>query len=164
MQVINNGQLYHRTRVMLLGAAERFARCLAGNARFVDVEVCKSNYTPSEECCWYVRFLPASETRQAELMADHHEARVTRAREQAGRYEFVLDDTGRFFHCLNLETGECREVTERSCSCEDFHYRGRQTGVFCKHIQALRENLSPVRGWKTATGDPVQEADPCLAR
>lgn len=150
MQVINNGQLYYRTQAMTLPQAERFARCIQGNPRFLDVAVCKSNYTPSEERCWYVRYLPTSPTRQAELVADHADARRERAQAQAARYEFVLDDTGRYFHCLNVESGEVHETTERCCSCADFHYRGRQTGVPCKHVVMLREALSTIRGWSDA--------------
>lgn len=158
MQVINDGRMCFRTRAMEAAQAERFAQCIQANPRFERADVCKSNYTPSETKCWYVRYLPRSADRQAEMVADFIRTRLDRAIARAADYEFVRDDSARFFHVVNKQTGETHQCTERSCDCGDHHYRGRQLGgAPCLHMLCLVMGLSPIRGWSDAA-NPAQRA------
>lgn len=145
MQVISKGAIFHRTQLLEAGPAERFARCLAANPLFDAVTVEESKTAKSERK-FFVRFQPASGGRQIALIQAQEQLREQRAQEQASQYLFVLDDSNRYFHCLNLESGQVYETTERSCSCPDHQYRGEAVGP-CKHIRLLRSRRAQVRGW-----------------
>lgn len=145
MQVISKGEIFHRTKLMEAARAERFARCLMANEHFAAVSVEESPTAKSAKRC-YVRYQPASDRRQADLVRGEMAARAQRAAEQAGNYLFVLDDSRRYFHCLNFESGEVYEVTERSCSCPDHTYRAAAVGA-CKHVRILRSGEALIRGW-----------------
>ncbi len=136
----------YRTKLMAQDRAERFARCLSGNPRFVNVAVTESSRARGA-AKWFVAYQPASEERQAELRQDAQDTRAERAQAQAENYLFVLDDTGRYFHCLNVTSGEVYETTEHSCSCPDATYGCRPAGIHCKHTTLLRSDRAHIRGW-----------------
>ncbi len=136
----------YRTKLMTADAAARFARCLSGNGRFAHVAVVESPLAKGEKR-HFIAYRPASEARQAELLQDAQDERLVRAALQGHRYEFVLDESGRYFHCLSLASGEVYQTTEHGCDCPDSTYRCQGAGIVCKHVHALREGFSPVRNW-----------------
>jgi len=75
-------------------------------------------------------------TRDEELSAMQRE-RIARAVEEGEKFAFVLDTSGRFFHCLNPESGQFHQVSARGCSCRDWQYRCGPRGLMCKHMTAL---------------------------
>jgi hypothetical protein len=135
--------LNHRTKLMERGAAERFAACIGGNARFANVSVVASQ----SEGKFFVTYQPASDHRYQELARAEVDSRRERAAAQAEGYEIVQEPEARFFYVLSVKSGEVYEATERSCNCPDYTYRGSRTGIPCKHQLMLREGLVPVRSW-----------------
>ena len=134
MEIIAQGQPAFRTRLMDADRAARFSRCLTANPRFANVAAVES---PRSAGRWFVQFQPASEERQAAILARQQTARQIRADREA--FVFVLDiDGGRpFCWCHSLASGEVYEVDEESCSCPDHVYRCKPAGLACKHQLAL---------------------------
>jgi SWIM zinc finger len=75
-------------------------------------------------------------THTAELNADiAQEARLTRA--LVTEFEWATDPASRAI-CTNPESGRTYLVTQTTCGCPDFQFRGSRTGAACKHIISLR--------------------------
>ncbi len=132
----------YRTKLLPLARAERFARCLAANGRFTNVQVQESNRTKSADKRHFVYYTPRSVERGWALRDEAQDARQKRAEEQAHRYQFVLSDSGRFYYTLNVETGEVYETTVHDCDCPDKAYNLRRTGLQCKHSLMLECRLA----------------------
>jgi predicted nucleic acid-binding Zn finger protein len=143
MLTLSSAGAGYRTKLMDRPTADRFAACLQANPRFTDVAVCESGRTQNPEVRWFVAYAPASETRQAALASSEQHKRLQTSLEEGSSYVFCLDQDGArpFFYCLNPRSGEVYEVTERTCTCPDFHYRCRHAGLHCKHQLALLNGL-----------------------
>ena len=145
MKSISKGTIAHRTKLMEQDQAERFAQCLLANTRFESVSV-ETSPTAKSERRFFVRYSPTSNLCQANLIREEMAARAQRAQDEQDHYLFVRDDSGRYFHTLNMLSGEVYETCHNSCSCADFHYRGSVVG-FCKHIRILRSGNAQIRRW-----------------
>lgn len=134
---------YYRTKLMDQARAEQFAKCLAANACFTQVNVVES---PRSAGKFFVAYLPTSEDRQAELVQHQIEGRAQRAAQEGCDYVFCKDEArGRTFHyCFNPKSGEVYETTRCSCSCPDFTFRGSKLGIPCKHMLALIGGLGSI--------------------
>ena len=162
----------YRTKCLPKLQAERFAKCLAANPRFIDVDITQSLKAKSERC-WFVTYRPVSEARQAAMVAMQQESREERALAEGANYVWCLDkDGGRPFYWLMGASGEVYEVDGqgRSCSCPDFVYRcaalkGTRNGLECKHITALRHGLGTVEEFRAGgcpqSGPTEPEPVPC---
>ena len=144
MQTISHRTVVYRTRCLPLEAAGRFARCLAANAQYTGVEIAESKRAKGE-ARWFVSYLPSRGERVEEMVAREQDKRELRALRQ--EFTFVQDQG--FVWCHSHGSGECYEVTAHSCTCADFHYRLKGTGIACKHILALAEarRQDAVRTW-----------------
>lgn len=133
----------HRTRLVNESRALSFAKMVAANADFTNVEV-KFSPTAKGERRFFVSYVPTNPQRAAALRSIAEDARDQRAQDQRENYLFVPDCFGRGFHdCVNLTTGESYEVSAHTCTCPDFHYRGSQQNppVPCKHMRMLALEL-----------------------
>lgn len=63
-------------------------------------------------------------------------AEARRQRAESADFEWSVWD-GRNI-CANTETNKAYVVTETSCTCPDWTYRGSKSGTACKHQVALR--------------------------
>jgi len=135
----NGGQF--RTKLMSLGQAEQFAKCLRANPRFVGVSVNFSTRA-KETANRFVTFLPTSDPSGQRILDRQQGARDQRAAEQIGNYTFLMDDSCRFYYCWNTVSGEVYETTTASCTCPDHEFRGRAAGVNCKHMTMLATHLA----------------------
>lgn len=131
----------HRTKLLPQARAESFAKCLAARGQATDVQVLESNRTRSLDCRHFVYWTPKSVARQWALLDQSQNERAQRAVEQAGQYEFVLSDCGRYHYCLSLKTGEVYETTVHGCDCPDATYNLHRTGLRCKHALMLEAHL-----------------------
>lgn len=132
-----------RSKPMDRDRAERFARCISANERFTEVFVQESKSAGK----FYVSYLPASQARQADMLATHQTERLQRALAEGDGYTFVLDDSRTFFWCLSV-SGEVYETTEHNCSCPDHTYRCSKAGLKCKHQLALLNGQGTFRSWQ----------------
>lgn len=136
-QSIIHGTCCHRTKSLPLPQAASFARCLRANGRFENVGLQESR-SPGK---FYVTFLPSSEERQIDLILAQTNARQERAETEGRSYCFVEDpDSTAFVHCLST-SGEVYSVSPFSCDCPDAAYRLKGSGIFCKHVHALRSAM-----------------------
>lgn len=132
MQVLSG---YRPRNLMTLAQAQRFEKMIAANGRFTDVQIRESGRTQSPERRWYVYYTPRSVERAKQLLADAQAQRDERAKQ--GEYEFQLSECGRFHHCHSLKSGKWYETTHAHCTCGDYQFRLRRTGLRCCHSAAL---------------------------
>jgi hypothetical protein len=132
---------YRTKGLMSQSRAERFARCLAANGRFSDVQVVESGRAKCADCAHYVYYTPRNVTRHKQILQDAQNSREARAREQRESYEFHLDESGLFYWCLNLRSLEVYETTVHGCDCPDATYNLSRTGIQCKHALMLQMQL-----------------------
>lgn len=161
MEILSRAGAGYRTRLMEAGPAERFARCLRGNAQYVGVQVRESR-TAKGPRRWFVAYFPADDARYSRLLQGHREERAARAAAEGAGFVFCADPSGRFEWCLS-RSGEVYEVTAHSCTCPDYHYRGAGSGVPCKHMLALRAGQGVRTAFRTTpdaeTARRIAESD-----
>lgn len=128
-----------RTRPMTETKAQTFAQCLAANPTFVNVDTIPSRSAGK----FVVVYQCASESRRAELLQGQQDARLVRAAEQAHGYVFVRGEG--FDWCFKLED-DCDpyQVSDRECTCRDFHWRCEENGLKCKHQQMRHHGFCEV--------------------
>jgi len=143
MTVLSRTGAAHRTKLMTQDRAERFARCIQANPRFVNVVVSES---PRSAGKFLVTFNTSSDETGEKIRQDAHTARLERALVDGKDFIFVADDGGEFIWCMST-SGETYEVTSASCTCPDHQYRCRPNGLQCKHQLALIHGAAPVRSW-----------------
>jgi hypothetical protein len=121
----------YRTKPLEENRARGFAKCLAANPSFTQVEVIPSRSPGKFSVVWH----PASESRQADLIQHQVDARTQRAMEEGSDYLVCRDlDGGRqFFHVYNPKSGETHGTTPTHCTCGDWEHRASKLGVPCKH-------------------------------
>jgi predicted nucleic acid-binding Zn finger protein len=139
MESLSKNGVRYRTKLLTEDRAKRFAACLRGNSRFTDVEVEESGRARNWYQRHFVSYSPVNEERQQEMLDRQRDARQARAGDEGRDYVFVLDQDSiqPFCWVFNPKSGETYEVTLFDCSCPDFRYRCRGTGVRCKHMLAL---------------------------
>lgn len=137
MLTLNTTGACYRTRCMDLERAARFARCLGANPRFARVTIEESGRAKGSNR-YFVQYAPVNGEQLAARMADQQEQRAARAAAEGHGYTFCRDLIGgNVFHWCLSTSGEVYEVTPRSCSCPDRHYRGNANNLACKHMIAL---------------------------
>lgn len=139
-----------RTRLMREAQARNFAKALAARSAFTNVTVQKHERAVTDKA-YYVVFAPRDPVRAGQLAAEAQQARKDRAKAQAANYIFVLDESGRYYHCWNTLSGEVYEVTCETCTCPDNEIRLRgQFGIRCKHRILLQERWAETHSWADA--------------
>jgi hypothetical protein len=155
--LLENGEIFYRTRNLLLDAAARFARCLDANTtRFCRVEIVR-NPKAKSDACWFVQFSSVNPDRVKDMYASMEDARQHRAETEGLDYVIVHnDDNPGTFFVFNPLSGETYEGTTRDCGCSDYAYRMRSIGSICKHSRAiiLQLKLDMVAGFTPVTSDP----------
>ena len=136
MQRLSSEGAQFRTKCLPLARAASFARCLQANPNFGAVTI-EESARAKGEARWFVAYVPTNPERIASVLADQQDKRQAKASTEGACYEFVADESGRFFWCLST-SGEVYEVTRHSCSCPDFEHRCRHAGLACKHMLAHR--------------------------
>jgi hypothetical protein len=113
--------------------ADSFCRCLTANKRFRSVSVLRSTHGQG----FVVQFQPASPSRAADLYHSQYRQRELKGQAEQPGYAWSLQVNGRhaWYLCQSLG-GEVYEVTENTCTCPDWQFRGRRSGLPCKHIHA----------------------------
>jgi len=124
--------LSYRSRLMTARRAEAFARCLRANRRFRAVTVERSPLAAGP-AAWLVRWHPVSPARCRDLRRRAQEQRAARAP------GLQVSGGPEWFTVTNPETGAVYYVTAYSCTCPDFEYRCRESGLACKHIAAVND-------------------------
>lgn len=135
-----------RTILLDIEQAGRWARCLAANARFTNVEIQISRRAKSADVRYFVTWQPASPARQAAMMDRQQNLRARRADEE--QFTFCHDGDHDFYHCLSHGSGETYETTLHSCSCPDHSFRCAPNGLACKHQLSLADHIREERTMK----------------
>lgn len=138
--VPGSGEITYRSVLMPEGQARRFERCLKANPKFRRVELVRSEQA-KPPATFYVRYLPASDSRSADLHAREEQKRAQSADEHGAAYQFHKDPDSQFLWWCVSDTQEVYELTGRGgsfvdCNCPDREFRGRKCGIPCKHMQA----------------------------
>ena len=131
-----DGECYYRTKLLRSQRrAAAFCRMIAANPRrFQKADVVPSNQADG----WFVQYQPSSAARRADLYYQQYRQRELKAKTEGPCYTFDLCTThpaNPFYRCLSV-SGEVYEVTEKTCTCRDWQFRGKKSGLPCKHIQA----------------------------
>jgi predicted nucleic acid-binding Zn finger protein len=130
-----DGNCYVRTKLFRsFRRAASFCKCLTANRRFARASVIQSNQT---ENGWFVQYQPSNPARYADLYYAQYRQRELKGKGEGRCYEWDLQQRdGRVWYLCASTTGETYEVTECSCSCHDWLFRGRKSGLPCKHQHA----------------------------
>jgi len=136
-----DGHCYYRTTMFRsLPRARAFARCLQANPRFRAVSVKEATSGTG----WHVIYQPSSQARYAELYYQQYRQRELKGAQTEGRcyrFELVTRGTDAYYLCQSVSK-EVYDVTECSCSCPDWTYRGQKSGIPCKHIFAYHRAVA----------------------
>ena len=146
-----------RCRLLTLDRAERFAKCLEGNAQYSGVTIQESTRAKEgNPARWFVTWQPSKAERLLALHLTFQDERRQRALEQYPNYVFAVDvpSGGAWVWCCNVETGEVYEVTVRNCTCPDYGWRCEHAGLECKHMIML-EIAAEAGDIQTAFGEPA---------
>jgi hypothetical protein len=141
MQSIIGDAAVFRTQLLTKAKAERFRRCVSANRQYTGAALLESNRAKDPVRRWFVQYRPASQERQAILLANRQRERLDRALQEGPEYVWVEDpdaQPGReFFHCQSV-SGEVYEVDARArgCTCGDYLQRCQKLGLRCKHLLA----------------------------
>lgn len=130
-----DGNCYFRTKLFRSEArADAFCKMVSANSRFTNASVIQSNRT---EDGWFVQYQPANPARYADLYYSQYRQRELKGKGEGRCYEWDLQQRdGRVWYLCLSTSGETYEVTECSCTCPDWQFRGRKSGLPCKHQHA----------------------------
>lgn len=135
-----DGNCYYRTRLLTLARAHSFCACLQANRRFKCVSVVESTHTAE---MYFVQYQPSNQSRYADLYFEQYRQRELKGQTEGRCYDFHLHEVGgNLFYLCASTSGETYEVTPESCSCPDYQYRGKKSGIPCKHIQAYHKQVA----------------------
>src|SRR6185295_2657141 len=111
------GVTFYRTSLLTEHQAQSFARCLARNRRFSNVNLCHSARAKGA-ACWFVTFAPSNPDRQAVLLGAQQDARTERAAVQS----FTFAANQQEAYCFSHGSGETYQIDPHGswCGCEDF--------------------------------------------
>jgi hypothetical protein len=130
--ITNDGFILYRTTLMPWARAAAFAKCIATNARFTDVELLPSAKAKGDQ--YYIIFRPTNTERQLDMYQAEYDKRAQRAEEEGGDYIFFdCPDTPRKSVVFNPASGKVYEMLGGHCSCPDKQYRCSAASLHCKH-------------------------------
>jgi len=148
--ILRTGAVAFRTTLLTEARAESFARMLAGNARFEDIEVQESSRAKSERA-FFVTFSPSSAARKDLIFMAQWDSRRTKGEGEGADYTFWPDDDNAgCFWVFNPISGETYTTSIFSCSCPDYLYRASRAGCLCKHQHSLSAHLKCLNEQKAA--------------
>jgi hypothetical protein len=131
--ITTDGIITYRTTLMTWARAKAFAKCIATNANFCDVELLPSAKAKGDQ--YYIQFRPVNVERQLDMYQAEWNKNAQRAEVEGGDFIYwdCAEQRGLSF-VFNPKSGQVYEMHQGTCQCPQMTYRCSGAALHCKHM------------------------------